>query len=39
MEIVQLEFYLDKFIGVIQGTTTEQRQMTHYLFHSINELF
>ena len=37
--LAHIEVYLDDFIGVIQGGPTEQNQMIHKLFYSIDKLF
>ena len=34
-----VEFYLDDFIGIVQGGQEERTQMTIHLFHTVNSLF
>ena len=35
----QVEVYLDDSIGITQGISTERRQMTGHLFHTIDKIF
>ena len=37
--LLQVEVYLDYFIGVLQEGPAERRQMTRHFFQSIDELF